>query len=614
MNSCNKSFTRGNMLLLAFLSLTYAHVAFADQALLVRVGENGERKGVCRKLVITPSRGEEVPILDSAAGVLVQKAEPFGFYFMLKEDDKETVGKGEYYRVGNGLGKPVGYVHKDLVTKWDTMFCIEPYTGSGDAKFRVNLKGGEHAVYESSATTENVRCFVLSSDVKSKDIKDEDTPYEVLLYSGAARTANASPEEREADGEFDPTDTPLEIVFVIDTTASMEPLIEVAKKVAIDASEMLSAGSELQNANVAFGLVEYRDGQAGNFDARVVCKLTKQRNQFATALKSLSAQGGGDKPEAVGRGLDMAIDPAKVGWSERGNRQIVLLGDAPNKEEYGPKMDAIAARCEAAGNTDGVAALKRYSVQAIVNGDDSEAIDQFSGIAESTNKGGFFFKSIRAEDPSAPDVREASKELAEFLNVAFEASVALVTGDKSKMRDLADDTDNSVVQRSWEILSKNGNIKDTEELYHQGSASIRAFNGKKVGARKVLVLEPTLRRLGPALGAFVDNLGGQGVDELKNPELILELLQNALMRPITGDAATLRVAALKDIIANDLPIQTPSLTMTADNLSRMTNEDFEQWKGQVQKAATTADALVKESEWLGAGDAKYTFIELNKLP
>ena len=72
-------------------------------------------------------------------------------------------------------------------------------------------------------------------------------------------------------------------------------------------------------------LVEYRDhGDA--FVARTVVPLTSNFADFNTGLNSLSANGGGDTPEAVYSGI---VEALRSSWQVGGKRSVILIGDAP---------------------------------------------------------------------------------------------------------------------------------------------------------------------------------------------------------------------------------------------------------------------------------------------
>jgi len=122
----------------------------------------------------------------------------------------------------------------------------------------------------------------------------------------------------------------VEVVFVLDTTASMSGLIEAAKeKIWSIASTMASAN---QAPEVRMGLVAYRD-RGDAYVTKVVDLSTDLDSMYAT-LMDFRAEGGGDGPESVNQGLYDAVH--RVSWSHDENtyRVVFLIGDAPPHMDY----------------------------------------------------------------------------------------------------------------------------------------------------------------------------------------------------------------------------------------------------------------------------------------
>ncbi len=131
----------------------------------------------------------------------------------------------------------------------------------------------------------------------------------------------------------------MDVVFVLDTTASMSQLIEGAKrKIWSIASKLQASNSDL---DLRIGLVAYRD-MGDRYITKVVPLSSDMDNIYAQLVK-FRANGGGDGPEHVNRGLHDALN--KMQW--RGNktdRHIFLVGDAPPHDDYNdvPKSHDLA--------------------------------------------------------------------------------------------------------------------------------------------------------------------------------------------------------------------------------------------------------------------------------
>jgi len=122
----------------------------------------------------------------------------------------------------------------------------------------------------------------------------------------------------------------VEVAFVLDTTGSMGPLIEGAKrKIWSIATSIFDANP---NADIRIGLVAYRD--IGDDYVTKRFDLTGDIQELYAKLLDLRAQGGGDWPESVNEALDVAVN--KLSWS-RGSeacRILFLVGDAPPHMDY----------------------------------------------------------------------------------------------------------------------------------------------------------------------------------------------------------------------------------------------------------------------------------------
>lgn len=120
----------------------------------------------------------------------------------------------------------------------------------------------------------------------------------------------------------------LDVVFAIDTTGSMGPVLAEARARVNAVVMVLSA----LVPRFRLGVVAYRD----RGDAYVVKKSTLTANHWEAVkfLDSLEPGGGGDTPEAVLTALRDAI--RNYPWAPKGTRILILVGDAPpHPEELG---------------------------------------------------------------------------------------------------------------------------------------------------------------------------------------------------------------------------------------------------------------------------------------
>jgi len=122
----------------------------------------------------------------------------------------------------------------------------------------------------------------------------------------------------------------VEVAFVLDTTGSMGPLIEVAKrKIWSIATAILDTSPD---ATIRMGLVAYRD--IGDDYVTQTFELTTDIQDLYANLLELRAKGGGDWAESVNEALDVAVN--KLAWSSGDDvrRIVFLVGDAPPHMDY----------------------------------------------------------------------------------------------------------------------------------------------------------------------------------------------------------------------------------------------------------------------------------------
>ena len=138
-----------------------------------------------------------------------------------------------------------------------------------------------------------------------------------------------------------PARTPVDIVFILDTTGSMGE--EIKRLIAtIDLIHMnLSALSN--QTLIRFGMVLYRD-KDDKYRTQVV-PLTADIDAFRGALEQVRAGGGGDTPEDLQAALHKAM--RNVDWNEDGLRLGFVITDASAHLDYGQRYTYISAALEA---------------------------------------------------------------------------------------------------------------------------------------------------------------------------------------------------------------------------------------------------------------------------
>ena len=139
----------------------------------------------------------------------------------------------------------------------------------------------------------------------------------------------------------------VDVVFALDTTGSMDDLIEGAKRKIWNVANFI--GSAQPKPELRIGLVGYRD--VGDAYVTRFFDLSDDLDRVFQHLSAFRADGGGDTPEHVARALHDAVN--RTSWSEgEGVVKIVyLVGDAPPHTDYddGYNFRAIARRAQQRG-------------------------------------------------------------------------------------------------------------------------------------------------------------------------------------------------------------------------------------------------------------------------
>ncbi len=154
----------------------------------------------------------------------------------------------------------------------------------------------------------------------------------------------------------------LDIVFVLDTTGSMQRELDEAKNRVVDLAR--SVGEARPGETLRFGVVAYRD--RGDAYVTRVQELSEDVSGPLEFLKSLQADGGGDGPEDVLGGIAAGI--RETGWSPGAERMLFLVGDAPPHLDYGdgPKPQELvdeALRERIAIHTIGCRSLPTHGIR-----------------------------------------------------------------------------------------------------------------------------------------------------------------------------------------------------------------------------------------------------------
>jgi hypothetical protein len=262
-------------------------------------------------------------------------------------------------------------------------------------------------------------------------VQPEPTPVQhLVLRSGSGATGNeaprvirvepASPVQKVVETSAPPPKPPsVEVVFVLDTTGSMDGLIEGAKRKIWSIANQIQRGQP--KPEVRIGLVGYRD--LGDAYVTRTYGLSEDMEDVYAHLRRFRADGGGDTPEHVNRALADAI--RKMQWREGSNvlKLIFLVGDAPPHDGREGLYTRDLTR---------EAAEKGITINTVRCGDAEDTERSWRTIASTT---GGMFTSIRQDGAMVATATPHDRRLAE-LNARLSAT-ALPSGSASEKREVS---------------------------------------------------------------------------------------------------------------------------------------------------------------------------------
>ncbi|HUH02022.1 MAG TPA: vWA domain-containing protein [Kofleriaceae bacterium] len=134
----------------------------------------------------------------------------------------------------------------------------------------------------------------------------------------------------------------VEVAFILDTTGSMSEEIAAVKETLVQVAGQLDS----LGADIRVGMVAFKD--RGDSYVTKVYPFSSDLGAFIRQTREVAAQGGGDMPEAVNEGLEVAIK--QLDWQPQGTvRLAFLIGDAPPHVGRGPSYAASARAAVARG-------------------------------------------------------------------------------------------------------------------------------------------------------------------------------------------------------------------------------------------------------------------------
>ena len=550
-------------------------------------------------------------------------------------------GGKQYYHVGGPDGAHWGYIDINSVTSWMTRFVFVPLPPSSDRMFAVydqpyskaNFTSLSSKKLESSvlATIKEIPvgfgsfAFILNDEkgnaVQQDNIGIDPNDFKKVMIFNTPISKEGylkAAEEEAARKGPSPDDIGLDIVFVIDTTASMTPLINMAKNVCKQIASDIHNDQNLSN-KVHFGLVNFRDSEYCAYGARVDCDVTADYDQFLSALNSLGElEDSNDAAEDVILGLRAAVD--NISWHELSAKHIILVGDSPNKPTPAAGDINTFAKLYNYTNKDHSknvvdSALKYIRFNAVV-GDVREdlrdyAIMEFKEVAD--NKGdrkGFF---ALLSDPN----------LSQNLVKALKDGLFAIINERPSGASTSSST-SAFADSVWDLKEMLKNSQTGASISGDkvtGFACARTNLDSKCADLNIMILREEMKMFHDQLDQAYRRLDKLNSGKGGNVKVIFDTFLEEYVGIASGSATDSDYEmSLATVLKLQMPVKTRTLKMSIREIMRMSSDDRAKWMDGIKDAVDRTQAILDKKEaWTdtfeGASESqRFAFISVADLP
>ena len=524
----------------------------------------------------------------------------------------ERKGK-KYYCVGGPNGEEWGYVDSTKVIKWTSNYVLAPFPPKSDCIFRVYSRTYSQNEFErlsdqqiedvtmakASAVSSNVPSYAFILDNINSQKRSQQLFKHVLFYNKPGADASSSNDNMSLNNKPltfnnpNPVDFGLDIVFVIDTTHSMQSMIDQIKHVCKNIAKSVRDANR-NRKKVHFGLVEFRDSEVDIFGARMVCDLTEDYDTFLTRLNSLKAEGGGDVANDVLFGLKLAVDNSN--WHKYTIKNIILIGKSPNKVTSTTRNITNFNKLYYYANNDLHVAepskiYKKIFFNAIVGGRQKSAVQEYFEISDNCGTERGFFGNMASGG--------VFNEITMILNEAI-SSITDVNGNNIHN-------------------SKTTNLNDHVVL---GYACECTNHYRKCASLQVMILRADMEDFVDSLSSAyrrLDKLVGISSGNDKTPfNKFLEEFVGIASNSVIDEDYDMN---LETILGLQMPVNTTALKIKIKDVMRMDKAKRADWLMDIKYTRDCAQAILNNNKvWMDTfhdiniPGQKYAFIPVEALP
>ena len=535
-----------------------------------------------------------------------------------------------FYRVAYGKGKSTffGWISEDDVVEWHHRQALRFSSRKGRALARFDLteesaiarasggRVGEPLAQEPDGIGDDLIVMPITR-VSVKEVDEMSTEFYEVAFMAHRPSVSDGPTVTRAEATEQST---VDIVFVLDTTASMEqPIASVLASIE-KVAQALSGKPELK-ARLRFGLVGYRDtvddmGPSGmEYLSRVFCDLDEGADHqvFLRHLRSVTVAkvSSGGYPEDALAGIDAAINLDRLKWNPYGWKQIIVVGDSSIKgpmhpdplEQYsaqGRTLASIEAKMQP-----GTGEMKHSNfVLSVVRikdddalGDHAVADQQFNTlIAGREHSGEMVQRRISGGRLSSFSDELMTKILEKIENYR----VSVLNGSGPEGDPMRAGMGKSSAQFPYPLLELLASLPEEEEgksiSFKQGYCAEIDEEGNNLFVPSVFVRRGQLRSFNSIVSVLTGSLedaGDPGSRDVQQVVLNLQMTATALntAEPFTSD---MELHVFMNAILG-FPIKSEIFKVTPASLAAMNQADYDDWVKEVETLTHTLSSLLENA-------------------
>lgn len=586
----------------------------------------------------------------------------FEVFYVLppQKGSKDKVQNG-FYRVATSprLGAAVGWLPQEAAVEWShqQVSGLRPKTDRDLVLFFATRQDAEkwfkgdssvRPISREPANLVGTRLFPLLEVAPFKHNGEKLETYKLAyLHSGTKADPNSTTQitsyrpASETNGlENLQKDFILQVIFVMDTTGSMQPWIDAMKRVISQIVEELSQDPAVRD-RIQFALVCYRDQLDNDKDqktmeyvAKLECDLKagKDHKEFLRRLLTVreATISSADYPEDVLAGLKMALDQA--GWSKTASKHIVLIGDASAhtgldsyKNVTQMTIPGILALAQPTGAVGNLEKIQIHGLRIVGHDPSDHAVckEHFTQLTKGREYPGLHYQY---EGPQDADrfVKELANKMRQLVQVTGQVASGQFQEVIQAAKKAAPGSDDSkLLGPIMELLqSAEGKSGAGASTFTEGWAVIVDRQGNKALEPHVFVTYGKLSLFSSALDFSIKALENAGDPGKRDVQKVVSNLQILATQVNLGENVSpdLPLDKLFSLVLG-FPVRNPVFAKTPATLAAMSSADFDGWVRQVRASQSIVQSHINTPAiWFFLGDKlgrpqdRHAFIKVADMP